>query len=256
MAKKNYHSGKGKVAFAVRADDGTYGPLSFTGNTPGLKFSLNITREDHIESESGENLQDGSFVKEKKADLTVTIDELSLDNAVRLFKGQLNTLAAATVTNQSLGTGRVVGDTIKLPHEVLSAFSLKDSAGSPATLVLGTDYTVDLNFGFVTILNLGSYTQPFKANYTAAARKSVTFLSNSEQEYYLFFFGINKGNLDKKVQWELYRCQLDPSADNELIGDTYAKFELKGKVLYDATRQSDPNFSRFGRTVFVDAIDV
>ncbi|HEY8562794.1 MAG TPA: hypothetical protein VIL74_20620 [Pyrinomonadaceae bacterium] len=59
----------------------------------------------------------------------------------------------------------VVGKTYPVPggYSNLESFTMTDSAGTPATPTAGTHYSVDLPKGLVKFLNLGSFTQPFKA---------------------------------------------------------------------------------------------
>lgn len=87
-----YFSGQGVVKTAdastvAAAADATaagtaYAALSFVdvGNVPDFKVNLNTTIAEHKESTSGNRVTDGRLIKENKATISMTLEDLSVPN--------------------------------------------------------------------------------------------------------------------------------------------------------------------------------
>lgn len=244
-----YFSGQGTVFVATRDSNGNPTAFRDVGNVPSLKITLATDILDHKESKTGQRLTDLRILRERRATVDITLENWSKDNLKMLLYGTSSTVSSgASVTNESLGT-RAVGDIVQLAHPIVSALSVHDSAGSPATLVLNTDYSVDLNAGMIKILNLGSYTQPFLVNYTYGALDTVQLFKDSAKERYLRFIGLNTANSNTAVYVDLYRVVFDPAGDLELINDALAQFTLTGSILYDSVRDADSTLGGFGKII-------
>lgn len=244
-----YFSGQGNVFLADR--DASGNPIFFRniGNVPALKLSLSTDSLDHHESQTGSRLQDLHLVTGNKAELELTLENFTKENLKLLLYGTSTNVAGSTITNESLGT-RTVGDIVALAHPLTSALSVHDSTGSPLTLTLNTDYSVDLGGGMIKILNLSGYVQPFKVNYTYATSDIVpAFKAGTQVERYLKFTGLNTANANNLSYFDLYRVVFDPVADLDIINDELAQFQLKGNVLYDSTRGADATLGGFGRII-------
>lgn len=157
-------------------------------------------------------------------------------------------LAAAAV----FPTGIVAGDIMPIPNDRthLSALtSIVDSAGSPATLVLGTDYEVDLDAGVVKFLNVGGYTQPFKAAGTEAAGTGVGIFMQRTLLKWLRFHGINIADSDSDVVIDLYKVDIEPASEWTLLNDgaDVNKYEIAFELLKDTTKSSSATFGQYGR---------
>jgi hypothetical protein len=127
---------------------------------------------------------------------------------------------------------------------------VKDSAGTPATLVAGTDYEVaSSNHGTLKILNIGTYVQPFKADYSYAVQVNVGLFQAAAPDRWLRFEGLNTADALKPVLIELYKVSLNPLSEMGLISDELAKFPLSGQVLYDDSKVGDVILGQFGRVV-------
>lgn len=257
MATKNFMAGRGKVGFSKREADGTLAPLNFTGNVSTLSIDLEIEREEIYDTEDGQNLLAGSFIKRKKGTLKGTFHELSKANAALFFQGTSTTIAADAAVVDSFPAAEVVaGNVLKASRTNISSLVL-DDAGSTTAFVLGTHYTQDLDFGYITIVSVpAGFVGPLELEYSAAAVDAVQFFTADEaDEYYMHYMSLNKGNFDKKVMWELYRLRFKPPTSAQVHGDTYAALEIEADVYADTAKASDANFGQFGRVLFVDDID-
>lgn len=245
-----YFSGQGIVYVGDRDSAGVVKTFRDVGNVPALRVALTTDVIEHKESRSGRRLIDFRLTRENRARVTMTMEDFSKENMMLLMYGTDVDVTASTVTAELFGSGLVVGDVVATIHPDISAIVVKDSTGSPLTLVLNTDYSVvDAKAGLIKILNLGSYVQPFKIDYSYAAQDVVPFFTAPQKERFLRFVGLNTANSDKRVVIDIYRVIFDPVGNLDLISDDLNKFEIEGSALYDSTRAADATLGGFGRVM-------
>lgn len=248
-----YFSGQGKVFVAER--DSTTGlpkAFRFVGNVPELKVSLSVDTLEHKESMSGDRLTDLRLTREKKCELSFSLEDFTIENLELGMYGASTTLAGATVTDEVFPDDLEVGDRVRLAHPKVSSVVITDSAGSPVTLTAGTHYDVEsADFGTIVIKALTG-TQPYKASYTAASgAKNVGLFQTPSKERWIRFEGLNTADENAPVLIELYRTVLDPQKEFSLISDDLMKMDLEGSVLFDQTKLSDATLGQFGRIVML-----
>lgn len=255
----NYFSGQGEVLIAKRDSNGNPGAFFMVGNSPKFEVGLSVERRKHKESRSGQRLIDKIQTTTKGGEVNMTLEDIRKDNLALILSGKKVSLSSGSYTSGSPDTfpsGLVVGSVVKLAKPNASSLVVKDSAGTPATLTLGTHYRVlDADHGIVEILSLGSFTQPFKAEYSYAATDVVTAMeANDDDEYYVYFAGVNtEGSPDQKVGMDVYRVVFDPAQLLALINDEQGTFDIKGEILRDEDRAGDANFGGFARFLFIDS---
>jgi hypothetical protein len=244
-----YFSGQGRVYIATRDSNGNPQALRWLGNVPELKVSLNVETIEHKESYSGQRLTDLSLIKGKDGEFSCAIEDFSIENLELTLYGQTSSVTAGTVTNEALPTGAVVGGIYLLANQFVSAVVVKDSAATPATLTAGTHYKVHAEQGAIEILNVGTFTQPFKVDYSYGAAKRLAMFKTAQPEVWLRFDGLNTADSNKRVIVDLYRVVLNPSKDFSLIGEELQKFDLSGRVLADVTKSDTGPLGIFGRVI-------
>lgn len=245
------YSGQGKV-FAAPVVSGAPGAFIDLANVPALNLQFSTTVVEHQESTSGQRLVDGRLITKKDTKFSADLEEFSAENFALGLYGQSSVIAAGTVTAEALPTGLMAGDSARLAQQQVSAVTVKDSAATPATLVLGTDYTVDsAATGRIKFLNVGAYLQPFKVDYSYAGGTNVNMFTQPAPERWLRFEGLNTADSDKPVLIEIYRAVGDPFAQMDLISQNYGKFTWAGSALYDATKVADAVLGQFGRVIFL-----
>lgn len=238
---------QGRIYAAVRQSNGKPGPLTWLGNAPTCQVKLTTENSDKTESFSGNRLQYGRLQKAKKAEVSLVLDEFLTTNLLLGLYGTKVTAASGTVTNESLPTGLVAGDSVRLDKPFVSSVVLTDSAGVPATLTAGTHYRVKSDAaGLIEILDVAAFTQPFKAAYSNASSETVTMFTSAPPERFLLLDGINT-ETNEPVLMELPRVLFDPVGQIDLITEDYGNLPLNGAVLFDELNSADANMGGFGR---------
>ncbi len=257
----NYYSFQGKLYLAKR-DTTNGGPnegLRYVGNVPKGEIALSVERRKHKESTSGQRLVDKVQTTTKEGRIKLTLEDIQKKNVALAFAGNNVTLGAGSYAGASYDTfpnSLAVGDFVKTKFPNISTVVVKDSAGSPATLVANTDYRIiSTKHGLIEILNLGSYTQPLRAQYGYASTEAVTaFEAADDQEYVLYCALLNtEPSTDQAIGIEVYRIVFDPAAVTQLINDDQGVLEIEGELLRDPVRAGDTNYGSFFRLVFADA---
>lgn len=243
-----YFSGQGKVYVATAAA-GVPGVFRYVGNCPVLNVAVETDVLDHRESTSGQRLTDLRIIRGKTAKFNFTIEEFEKKNLAMALYGADSSIAGSTVVAEVFPTV-AVGDYVKTAKQDLSSIVVKDSAGTPATLTLTTHYEItSAKHGTIKFVNLASFTQPFKIDYTYATVTNINILTQGFTDRWVKFDGLNTVDTNKATLIELYKVSFDPVAQLDLINDDIMKFELSGGALYDSTKEADAVLGQFGRMV-------
>lgn len=243
-----YFSGQGSV-FIATATAGVPGVFRHVGNCPALNVQLETDVLEHKEATSGQRLTDLRIIRGKSAKFSFTLEDFTKENLALALYGASSTITGSTVTAEVFPTV-AVGDYVKTAKQDLSSIVIKDSAGSPATLTLNTHYEItSAKHGTIKFINLASFTQPFKIDYSYATVTNVNMFTQGFADRWLKFDGLNTVDSNKAALIELYKVNFDPATQIDLINDDIMKFELSGGALYDATKAADATLGQFGRVI-------
>lgn len=244
---------QGKVYLGTRLTGGLPGRLVDVGDAPTCNLSFSVDTESRKESRSGQRLESARLQTGKSATLALTLNYFNAENLALGMYGTKKTVAGSTVTDEAFPSGLLAGEFVALEHGNVSSVVITDSAGSPATLTPDTDYTIDsADNGVIKILNVGSYTQPFKAAYTYGASVDVTMFDADPPQRYFLLDGINTVT-NEKVKVRLYKVQFDPTSELPLINESYGQLTLNGAVLYDDEAVLDTDLGPFGKIEMPEA---
>lgn len=237
-------SGQGKVLVGTRNSDGTPGILTWVGNASVFRLSMNEDVVERKESYTGNRLPNRRMTRSRGGELTLTFDEFMASNMALALLGVSSLVAAsAAQTNVTLAGGATtakVGDTLVLPRKNVSAVSIKDSTGTPKTLVAGTNYELDAFAGTVTLKDLttgGPWVQPFKADFTPGQVNVIGAFKALSTEVYVRMDGYNTDDGSRAIV-DVFRARLSPTRQMDFINDDYNDFELTGSVLADLARSA------------------
>jgi hypothetical protein len=245
-----YASFQGRVYLGERNTNGEPINVRSPGNVADLSLSLKTDVIEHYESQTGQRAVDLRLVKQKSATVALTIEEFTKENLSLALYGSHVTDAGGSVTDEPVGgAAPMIGDRYFLAHPKVSTLVVKDSAGTPATLTLGTHYTADTDFGALQFLDTTGLTAPFKASYAFGDVSEIGIFTQPLPERYLRLEGLNTAQGNAKVLVELYRVAFDPLKELALISNEYNKFDLEGSLLADSTKPYDAVLGQFGRIV-------
>lgn len=245
-----YASFQGRVFLAERDASGKPVNTRAVGNVSKLALSLKTDVIEHYESMSGQRSLDLRMIKQKSANVSLTIEEFTRDNLALALYGSAVQGTGGSVSGEVVGGATPqTGERYFLAHPKVASLVLTDSAATPATLAAGTHYTADADFGAVQFLDLSGLTAPIKAAYTFGAAESVGLFTQPLPERFLRFEGVNTAFGNDKWLIELYRVAFDPLKNLDVVGEDINKFELEGSLLFDATQPVDAVLGQFGRLV-------
>jgi hypothetical protein len=230
-----YYSGQGKIVFAER-DPTTGRPINAyeIGNAPALEIAISTTQTDHKESMSGQRSTDKTLITEKSATFNITIESLDPKNLAAAFFGELNTVAAGTVTAEPIGSASA-GGLLILRHSQVSDVVVHTVGATPA-VVPPAAYFLDPDFGTIKLdpTYTPAVTGQLTADYSYLTAQRLDALTQvTPPERYVRFEGIN--TIDETlVLVEIPRAQFQPLQSLPLINDEIAQVQMTATILPDS----------------------
>lgn len=243
---------RGDIDIADRLTTGEPTKLQALGESPQFELMIEEQRAENYATSGALNEKDLSVTIQIDVKGVLTMKEADADRLTLAVFGEKAADAGGAVTNQAFPSGIADGERHLLPGRPLNvtSVSIVDSAGTPATLVADTDYTLDADAGIVEFLDVSGFTQPFKANYTEGASTGVAIATKVTPEKYLLFRGINLADNEKPLFAEFYRTRIGPAKKVTLKtqdGKEVAAFEFDLEFLADPKKTAVPPLGRFGR---------
>lgn len=247
MANKQYTLGRGRLFFdAFLPNTKTKTGERYFGNTPSLSLTIESESLDHFDSDAGVRVKDDSVLLELNRTGAFVTDNIDPENVALFLLGQSSTQVQASATGQTYAINDVkkdryyqIGAAPSNPSGLrsLAAFVLKKGA---STLVLGTDYTVELDLGrvyllptSVTIVDGDDLTAEF--NVEAKSRTQIITSASSTIDGALRFIATNpKGAL---LDYYMPYVRLSPNGEYALKGEEWQQigFNLDIQKLDDTT---------------------
>ena len=237
-----YGHGELWMADAVAGSFPSSFPLSLS-DIDNLEVSNAPDYIEHINKQSSLAQKDLKAARMVTSTGKLTCAQDDIDLLVMYLWGTKATVAGGSVSATAFAQNpAAVGDNLPLPNRKtkVSSLVLTDSAGSPATLVLGTDYYADADAGMVKILSLGAYTQPFKAAFTEAAGFSLDMFTTPPPVKAMRFKQINVVNNAVVRVLDFPKIFISPAATWTLIndGNDVNKYEVDFEILKDSSATS------------------
>jgi hypothetical protein len=233
------------------------GDRSVTGSVPSFinipevdELTLAISQEKvtHISKRASMRVKDLDVTVMSSLTGTLKFSSATADMLRQALFGAKATVAAGTITAVSLGTV-VAGEWYKIPGDYrdITLTYIKDSAGSPATMVNGTDYQIDLAAGMVKCL-IATGTMPWLITGTSGVGTGVGLLNERKFEKWLRFKGINVADGDNSVTMDLYKISFSPTKALQLLaaGNEPTQLEIEFEALKDTTKSASATFGNMG----------
>lgn len=257
MDTETYLYGQGRVSLALRdATTGVPGRFFYIGDVSALTSKLTTEKAKHVESNSGQKGTVRSFPVGKGCTLDMTWHQFDTDNLAIVLQGTSQSTVAGTVTAEVIEGTLAAGDVFYLKNPGVSNVVIKDSTGTPIVLVLDTDYAIeDAAFGRCRLLNVGTFVQPFKADYSYAARKAVGMFTTGQKEYALRYEGVNLAEGNAPIMADYYKIAPDVLAELALItsGTDVAGMPVTCEVLRDTSKPNSGALGQYGHITQVAA---
>lgn len=238
---EDYNLGRGCI-FIAELDATTGLPEQYrdVGNAPAFNISMDVEELVHRSSREGTSTVDKRIIVRQDVQLSFTLEELNGQNLALFFSGDNETPVNPAVAgiaeyqaSASLATGvwydlkTTAGQRAMDLQAAGDVTVVHDKAGANDTLVLDTDYEVDLKMGRIFLLSTGSTAVAgntlhftLAANAGAAATLDRTnALTTSQKEYALKFIGENPANADEQVEYEFHSTLVSAEGDFSLINE-------------------------------------
>lgn len=255
---ETYLYGQGRVSLA-KIDPITLvaGAFVWVGDVSALSLKLSSDKVQHKESYSGQRGLVRSFPVGAALEVDMTFNDFGADNLARLLRSAKQSIVTGTVTAETVGSAdTAVGDELFLANPGVTDLVLTDSNASPVTLVEGTDYTLDANFGRITILNIGTFTLPFKADYSYSARTEVGMFTQGQQLYALKYQGLNLAEGNAPILVDIFKLAPDILQQLDLVttGTDTAGMQVTGGALIDTSKPATGALGQFGSITQLAAV--
>jgi len=237
----NQTLGRGKVYFSLFAPGGDgFNPEGFRylGNTP--EFNLTIENEtlDHFSSDEGIREKDKSIVLETTSTGSLVCDDINLENLALFFFGSTSVLSqtSATGTVETIadvkpGLMYQIGRTTENPTGVRSLSNVVVKVAS-TTKAAGTDYTVDVELGLITIVKGGTIASgdDIEVTYDRAAKNRTQVISGTDQVKGALLY-VSTNPEGDKMDYLMSSVRLSPNGDFALKSDEWQQLPLNVEIL-------------------------
>lgn len=239
---KNYTLGRGKLYFSrfIGADPTKLEGYRHVGNTP--EFNLTIEQEvlEHFNSDSGIREVDESVPLEVTRSGSMTMDDIQSENVALFFFGTSATITQSSspgLTDNTLavkkGKTYHIGRTAAKPdgERGIGNVLVKD-ATDVTTYVAGTDYTVDLDRGLITILATGAIADDdvIHITFDRLAKSWPQVISGSQPVEGAILF-VQDNPVGENHDYVLPHCKISPNGDFALKGDDWQQIPFSIEIL-------------------------
>lgn len=209
------------------------GPLVSSGNNTKITVSQEVDEKTipYMMGVGGGNHD--KYTRVKAVKLSIAMRELSLQSAKIVFGADVTALPAAAVADEPHLDVKVGGlvpldrrQDLSLPLVVKKAV---------ATLNDGVDYR-RVRSGLIVLAN-GALIDgdDIEVSYNALASMQVNGLTQTSQEFYGFFDGINERN-GKPLTFEFWRPVFGPAKSIEILSDDFLTLDIEADCLADSSR--------------------
>ncbi len=251
-----YNLGGGKVFLAELEDTGQPKNFRKVGNTP--EFTVTVTTEsyEHFSTQEGTPTQDLSVIINSGGSVGFSLENFSAENLALFLLGESSTytnpgiagftdspfVPASAGAIVKFGYYQVANAAGNAVFGITSTNSLlvKTTNGTPVTLTLDTDYTVDALSGMIKILDTAvidtaiagdeGLTCTLTADAAATVVDLVTMLETIEQDFALRFEGVNAADSSKNSYWDFHKLSLASNGDANLISAEAGALPMTGEV--------------------------
>ena len=224
--------------FLAKMINGQPSALLPIGNTPELQIQITSETTDHYESKTGLRAKDAVLRKQTGVSISGTLEEVTKENLAMVLSGKTLEIPEATVPESTIGAVKA-GEMIDLGVRNLSDVAFKGPADAAIT---ADKYILDAVFGTVVF---NEAITDVKWSGKSGAITRTTIATNLGEEYRFFFKGVDTFQGDK-IAVTLWRVELSPDTEFDLIHEDFASYSIEGECLADISKAMDSELSIFG----------
>lgn len=259
----DYVLGRGIVYFATLAANGKPDGNGWRDVGNATEFNVSVESEtlEHQSSRQGLQVTDKEVTLSQTMSVAFTLDEINFQNLALFLSGETATHTNAAVAGfadveltASVVLGRwydLVDGNGERAYDIDKANLTLVEAGTPTTLVEGTDYLVDETMGRVFILTTATgiaageaLEATLVADAGAKAVDEVRGLTQGNQIVAVKFIAENPANNNARREFQFHKVTLSSDGDFALIGDEFATMGFSGSVEDATTVDPDAPFCR------------
>ena len=224
--------------FLAKMVNGQPSALLPIGNTPELQIQITSETTDHYESKTGLRAKDAVLRKQTGVSISGTLEEVTKENLAMVLSGKTLEIPEAIVPESTIGAVKA-GEMIDLGVRNLSDVAFKGPADAAIT---ADKYILDAVFGTVVF---NEAITDVKWSGKSGAITRTTIATNLGEEYRFFFKGVDTFQGDK-IAVTLWRVELSPDTEFDLIHEEFASYSIEGECLADISKAHDAELSIFG----------
>ena len=224
--------------FLAKMINGQPSALLPIGNTPELQIQITSETTDHYESKTGLRAKDAVLRKQTGVSISGTLEEVTKENLAMVLSGKTLEIPEATVPESTIGAVKA-GEMIDLGVRNLSDVAFKGPADAA---IIADKYILDAVFGTVVF---NEAITDVKWSGKSGAITRTTIATNLGEEYRFFFKGVDTFQGDK-IAVTLWRVELSPDTEFDLIHEEFASYSIEGECLADISKAHDAELSIFG----------
>lgn len=231
----NYFYGQGRV-YAATINPQTKlhnNDFEWLGNIPSLTINFDVDVVEHNESHTGDRSPDLRVENRKNISGTIIFEEWNRLNLDKILYAKTNAITNASVTEEEHNAK--VGYSFPLNNINIASFTSLTDDGATTTYVNGTDYSINLKSGMITIPSSSSIPDDsiVEANYSFGEHFDVKPYSKDNFDRWLRFDGLNSANDNQPVVIDIVRSRFMPPNNMDLIGDEMSQLECEFGTLYE-----------------------
>lgn len=225
-------------------------PMLHIGNVSALSFGVS----EDVKEQKDHTAPGGGTVAESRritaVEVNMTLLDLDKDNIARAFFGSASNVPVLTIVDEPHAA--FLGGFIPTLHPIDETEAVTVKIGETVIAAEG-NYTV--SSGGITIDPDAEDIDNEDAlliSYKNLEYGNVEGITQTAQEYELFFEGINEAKSGSPVNVHAHKVKFGPTTALNLINDDFASFEVKGKLLRDNCKKGK-DISKYFKVQIVKA---
>jgi hypothetical protein len=251
---ENVKLGKGALMLDLYDENSAPTGLQFVGNATAIGLSTTIK---NAELFSSTDAAAGLVARDRTSiayEVTATLSEYTLNNLQLFLLGEQADAVQVGEAGEKILDGVMIGRYYELGARRVTDVVVNKGSGSDV-MVSGTDYDVNSEYGVVFIRTGGSLADEdyVRVSFTKPALtiKTIKIGKASGQLARLVYMADDANSKSKvsKDRLEIWKVDVAPNGELNLIGTDYGSFQLSMPVLDDGANHPDEPYGHLERAV-------